>query len=76
MEEAREADYEKGGHAKAKSVGLVRNKGQQVEVIRKESELNKGECRVHWMHRKTASSLFLPLRPHFFLSFQSKDVIP
>lgn len=72
MEEAREADYEKGGHAKAKSVGLVRNKGQQVEVIRNESKLNKGECRVHWMHRKTACSLFLTLWPHFFWFFSQK----
>ena len=76
MEEAREAEDEKGsgGRAKGKGVGWVRNKGQQVEVICKR-ELNKGGRRIHWMQRKPASSSSFLFRPHFVLTFQSKDII-
>lgn len=63
--------------AKSKGVGgggVVRNKGQQGEVISK-GGLNKGGHRVRWMHRKPASSSSFLFRPHLFLIFQSKDII-
>ena len=72
MEEAREAEDKKGSSERNKFF-WVRNKGQQVEVISK-WDLSKGGHGIHWMHRKPASSSFL-FWPHFFLIFQSKDII-